>query len=84
MPIKWNRALRLLFNLQSSDYGATTVAKISLYSTIMRSTVSFAVSRSRNRPCIGVKQTSYVSTEGIWPIYLEFSVSQFIKRSNHW
>ena len=27
---KWNRALRLLFNIQTSDYGATTVAKISL------------------------------------------------------
>ena len=28
--LKWNRALRLLFNIQTSDYGATTVAKISL------------------------------------------------------
>ena len=28
--IKWNRALRSLFNIQTSDYGATTVAKISL------------------------------------------------------
>ena len=27
---KWNRALRLLFNIQTSDYGATTVAKKSL------------------------------------------------------
>ena len=27
--LKWNRALRLLFNTQTSDYGATTVAKIS-------------------------------------------------------
>ena len=27
---KWNRALRLLFNIHTSDYGATTVAKISL------------------------------------------------------
>ena len=27
---KRNRALRILFNIQTSDYGATTVAKISL------------------------------------------------------
>ena len=39
--LKWNHALRLLFNIQTSDYGATTVAKISLYSTFTRSTVSF-------------------------------------------
>ena len=39
--LKWNRALWLLFNIQTSDYGATTVAKISLYSTFTRSTVSF-------------------------------------------
>ena len=39
--LKWNRALWLLFNIQSSDYGATTVAKISLFSTFTRSTVSF-------------------------------------------
>ena len=28
--LKWNLALRLLFNIQTSDCGATTVAKISL------------------------------------------------------
>ena len=28
--LEWNRALRLLFNIQTSDYGATTVTKISL------------------------------------------------------
>ena len=28
--LKWNGSLRLLFNIQTSDYGATTVAKISL------------------------------------------------------
>ena len=28
--LKWNGALRLLFNIQTSDCGATTVAKISL------------------------------------------------------
>ena len=41
--IKSNRELWLLFNIQSSDYGTTTtVAKISLYSTFMRSNVSFS------------------------------------------
>ena len=34
-------ALRLLFNVQSSDYGVTNVAKVSLYSTFTRSIVSF-------------------------------------------
>ena len=34
--VKWNRALQLLFRIQSSDYGATTVAKVSLYSTFTR------------------------------------------------
>ena len=28
--LKWNPALRLLFNIQTSDYGATTVAKKSI------------------------------------------------------
>ena len=39
--LKGNRALWSLFSSQSSDYGATTVAKVSLYFTCMRSTVSF-------------------------------------------
>ena len=39
--LKWVRALRLLFNIQSSDYGTTNVAKVSSYSTFTRSTVSF-------------------------------------------
>ena len=38
---KWNRALWLLFNIQSADYGVSSVTKISLYSTFMRSTVRF-------------------------------------------
>ena len=37
----FNGALWLLFNIQSSDYGATSVAKVSLYSTYTQSTVSF-------------------------------------------
>ena len=39
--LKWNRALGFEFSFQSSVYGATTVAKVSLFSTSTRSTVSF-------------------------------------------
>ena len=39
--LKWNRALRFEFSIQSSVYGATTVAKVSLFSTWTQSTVSF-------------------------------------------
>ena len=38
---KGNRALWLLFSIQSSHYGAPTVAKVSLYSAYTGSTVSF-------------------------------------------
>ena len=39
--LKWNRALGFEFGIQSSVYGATTVAKVSLFSTLSRCTVSF-------------------------------------------
>ena len=39
--LKWNRVLGFVFSIQSSVYGATTVAKVSLCSTWTRSTVSF-------------------------------------------
>ena len=39
--LKWNRALGFEFSIQSSVYGATTVAKISLFSTWTWCTVSF-------------------------------------------
>ena len=39
--LKWNRALDIEFSIQSSVYGATTVAKVSLFSTWTWSTVSF-------------------------------------------
>ena len=39
--LKWNRALMFVFRIQSSVYGATTVAKVSLFSTWTRSSVSF-------------------------------------------
>ena len=39
--LKWNRALGFEFSVQSSVYGATTIAKVSLFSIWTRSTVSF-------------------------------------------
>ena len=39
--LKWNRALGFEFSIQSSVYGATTVAKVSLISTWTCSTVCF-------------------------------------------
>ena len=39
--LKWNRALGFVINIQSSVYGATTVAKVSIFSIWTRSTVSF-------------------------------------------
>ena len=39
--LKWNRMLGFEFSIQSSVYGATTVAKVSLFSTWTRCTVSF-------------------------------------------
>ena len=39
--LKWNLALGFECSIQSSVYGATTVAKVSLFSTWTRCTVSF-------------------------------------------
>ena len=39
--LKWNRALGFEFSIQSSVCVATTVAKVSLFSTWTRCTVSF-------------------------------------------
>ena len=39
--LKWNHVLGFEFSIQSSVYGATTVAKVNLFSTWTRSTVSF-------------------------------------------
>ena len=39
--LKWNRALGFEFSIQSSVYGATIVAKVSLFSIWTWSTVSF-------------------------------------------
>ena len=48
--LKWNCALGFEFSIQSSVFGATTVAKVSLFSTWIRSTVSFYYIKRRNRP----------------------------------
>ena len=45
--LKWNRALRFEFSIQSSVYGATTVAKVSLFSTWTQSIVSFTLCSKR-------------------------------------
>ena len=39
--LKWKRSLGFEFSIQSFVYGTTTVAKVSLFSTWTRSTVSF-------------------------------------------
>ena len=39
--IKWNRALGFEFSIQLSVYGATFIAKVSLFSTWTLSTASF-------------------------------------------
>ena len=39
--LKWNCSLGFECSIQSSVYGATTVAKVSLFSTLTRCTVSF-------------------------------------------
>ena len=39
--LKWNPALGFEFSIKSSVYGATTVAKVSLFSAWTRCTVSF-------------------------------------------
>ena len=39
--LKWNRVLGFDFSIQSSVYGATTEAKVSLFSTWTRCTVSY-------------------------------------------
>ena len=39
--LKWNHALGFEFSIQSSVYGATTVAKVSLFSTWIQCTITF-------------------------------------------
>ena len=53
--LKGNRALWLQFSIQSFDYGATTVAKVSLYAVHCKFWHCLVV---ESGPCIAVKQTS--------------------------
>ena len=39
--LKWKRVLGFELNIESSVYGATTIVKVSLFSTWTRSTVNF-------------------------------------------
>ena len=41
----------LLFSMRSSDYGAATVAKVSLYSTCMQTTVNFGSDKDAYDVC---------------------------------
>ena len=47
--LKWSSALGFVFSIQYSVYGATTVAKVSLFLT-RSTTVSFTLCKHRNRP----------------------------------
>ena len=60
--LKWNRALGFEFSIQSSVYGATTVAKVSLFSAWTRCTVSF-YSVSVEIDPFSSEQTSQCSTQ---------------------
>ena len=46
--LKWNRALGFEFSIQFVVYGATTVAKVSLFSTWTWSTVVFTFCKRKN------------------------------------
>ena len=47
--LKWKK-IGFVFSIQSSVYGAITVAKVKLFSTGTQSTVSFTLCKRRNRP----------------------------------
>ena len=58
--LKWNRELWLQFNIQTSDYGATTVAKISLkWNRALRLLFNF---QSRDYSATTVAKISLYST----------------------
>ena len=55
--LKWNRALGFEFSIQSSVYGATTVAKLCLFYTWTQCTVSFYSNVSVQIDPFSCKQT---------------------------
>ena len=48
--LKWNCALGFEFSIQSSVYGATTVAKVSLFLDTVYCKLVFTLYKRRNRP----------------------------------
>ena len=58
--LKWNSALGFEFSIQFSVYGATTVAKVSLFSTWTRCTVSFYSNVSVEIDPFSCEQTSAI------------------------
>ena len=58
--LKWNRALGFEFSIQSSVYGATTVAKVCLFSTWTRCTVIFYFNVSVEIDPFSCEQTSAI------------------------
>ena len=58
--LKWNRALGFEFIIQSSVYGATTLAKLCLFSTWTRCTVSFYSNVSVEIDPFSCEQTSAI------------------------
>ena len=58
--LKLNRALGFVYSIQSSVYGATTVAKVSLFSTWTRSTVTFYSNVSVEINPFSCEQTSVI------------------------
>ena len=58
--LKWNRTLGFEFSIQSSVCGATTVAKVSLFSTWTRSTVSLYSNVSVEIDPFSCEQTSAI------------------------
>ena len=48
--LKWNHVLGFEFSIQSSVYGATTVAKVSLFSTWTRLLYVFTLCKRRSLP----------------------------------
>ena len=67
--LKWNRALGFEFSIQSSVYGATTVAKVSLFSTWTRYTIGFYSYVSAEIGPFSCEQHRQFSTQSIF-IYL--------------
>ena len=58
---KWSRALGFEFSIQFSVYGATTVAKVSLFSTLTRCTVVVSTVCYRNIKSLFFLHLQYIA-----------------------